>query len=133
MTAETFVDALIANAQQAASTTGTPLDLSSQRDGLISSYNAGANLNESRASVLRTLADNATFKQAHYNSAFVLTEYFAYLRRDIDQGGYDFWVDVLNHGDRNNYRGMVCSFVTSREYQRRFSNVVSHDNTECGR
>jgi len=32
--------------------------------------------------VVSGIADNATFKQAEYNSAFVLTEYFSYLRRD---------------------------------------------------
>jgi len=33
---------------------------------------------------------------------------------------------VLNNGDDGNYRGMVCSFITSAEYQKRFSQVVSH-------
>ena len=85
-----------------------------------------------RAAVVRSLADHASFKQSQYNKAFVLTEYFSYLRRDIDQSGYDFWVGVLNVGDAGNYRGMVCSFVTSTEYQKRFSSVVSHNNGECG-
>ena len=31
-----------------------------------------------------------------------------------------------------NNRGMVCSFITSTEYQHRFSNVVTHSNVECG-
>ena len=87
----------------------------------------------SRATVLRAVADNAAFKQSQYNQAFVLTEYFAYLRRNIDQSGYDFWVQVLNTGDPGNYRGMVCSFTTSTEYQNRFSAVVSHGNGECAR
>jgi hypothetical protein len=66
----------------------------------------------------------------------VLTEYFGYLRRNPDQGGYDFWLNVLNESGRNggpaNYRAMVCSFITSTEYQRRFSAIVSHGNAECG-
>ena len=66
----------------------------------------------------------------------MLTEYFGYLRRNPDQGGYDFWLNVLNESGRNgnpaNYRGMVCSFITSTEYQRRFSAIVSHGNAECG-
>jgi predicted extracellular nuclease len=125
--ADSFVDALIQNAQ----TSG--VDLSSERASLINAYNGAGSTIESRASVMRAIADNATFKQAQYNPAFVLTEYFAYLRRDVDQGGYDFWLNVLNNGDPGNYRGMVCSFVTSTEYQRRFSAVVSHSNSECGR
>jgi hypothetical protein len=36
-------------------------------------------------------------------------------------------------GDPGNYRGMVCSFITSTEYQRRFSLVVTRANGECGR
>jgi len=108
------------------------VDLSGQRPGLIGTYNAGANLNESRASVLRTVADNALFKQKHFNAAFVLTEYFGYLRRDAEPDGFNFWLNVLNNSDPGNYRGMVCSFVTSTEYQKRFSTVVTHSNGECG-
>jgi len=31
-----------------------------------------------------------------------------------------------------NYPGIVCSFITANEYQKRFSEVVSHSNAECG-
>jgi len=41
-------------------------------------------------------------------------------------------LNVLNTGDPGNYRGMVCSFITSGEYQRRFSSVVTRSNAECG-
>ena len=95
-------------------------------------YNSGASAPESRSLVLRTLVEGARFKQAQYNAAFVLMEYFGYLGRNPDRGGYDFWLNVLNDGDRNNYRGMVCSFITSAEYQRRFSPVVTRSNAECG-
>jgi hypothetical protein len=84
--------------------------------------------------VLRHVADNATFAQAEYNSAFVLTQYFGYLRRDPDQGGYDFWLDILNHklpNDATGYRGMVCAFIYSAEYQQRFGPVVSHNDQQC--
>ncbi|MGB9182273.1 MAG: DUF4214 domain-containing protein, partial [Pyrinomonadaceae bacterium] len=60
------------------------------------------------------------------------TEYFSYLRRDPDEAGLDFWVNVLDNREPNNYRGMVCSFITSAEYQKRFASVVSHSNSECG-
>jgi len=124
-TADSFVDALLQTVQLSGG------DLSGQRANLISTYNAGANPNESRASVLHAIADNATFKQSQYNAAFVLTEYFGYLRRDADPDGFNFWLNVLNHGDPQNSRGMVCSFITSAEYQRRFSTVVSRTNAEC--
>jgi len=40
---------------------------------------------------VKAIADNASLEQANYNSAFVLAEYFAYLHRNPDQIGYDFW------------------------------------------
>jgi hypothetical protein len=46
--------------------------------------------------------------------------------------GYDFWLNTLNNRDQNNYRGMVCSFITSAEYQQRFSSVVTRSNADCG-
>jgi hypothetical protein len=124
--ADAFVDALLRSVQP------TGVDLSSERDSLIGIYNLNTDLVASRAAVVKALADNATFKQSQYNRSFVLTEYFAYLRRDIDQGGYDFWMNALTYSQPGNYRGMVCSFVTSTEYQNRFSTVVSHNNGECG-
>jgi hypothetical protein len=126
-TAESFVDALLQNVQQS-----SQLDLASRRSALVNQYNAGANLSQSRSLVLRALADDAVLKDAEYNAAFVLTEYFGYLRRNPEPEGYTFWLNVLNHGDVGNYRGMVCSFITSTEYQQRFSSVVSHSNAECG-
>jgi hypothetical protein len=59
-------------------------------------------------------------------------QYFGYLRRNVDQGGYDFWLDVLNNREPNNYRGMICSFITSREYQERFGAAVTRSNADCG-
>src|SRR5207244_4372829 len=107
-------------------------DSSSQRSALINKYNSGSSVNESRSLALRAAIEDESFKQAEYNKAFVLMEYFGYLRRDPDQGGYDFWLDVLKTQVPGNYRGMVCSFLTSAEYQKRFSVVVTHNNGECG-
>ena len=70
------------------------------------------------------------FSQAVFNPSFVLMEYFGYLRRGIDVNGYNFWLTVLNNSG-NNYRGLVCAFITSREYQLRFSSVTPHSNSEC--
>jgi hypothetical protein len=58
-------------------------------------------------------------------------EYFGYLRRGAEPQGYAFWLNVLNTSAAQNYRGMVCSFLTSSEYQRRFSNMVTRSNAEC--
>ena len=127
-TAESFVDALIQNVHSAT------VDLSGQRNSLIVTYNSYSSMDASRAAVVRAIADSAAFKQSQYNQGFVLTEYFAYLRRDAEGYGYNFWVNVLNNSrgsDPGAYRGMVCSFVTAAEYQRRFSSIVSHSNGEC--
>jgi hypothetical protein len=124
-TAASFVDALLGNAQSAG------VDLSGERQNLLNAYNGAASLVSSRAAVVQMIADNQAFKQSQYNPAFVLTEYFGYLRRDPDQAGHNFWLNVLNAGDPGNYRGMVCAFVTSTEYQNRFSQFVSHSNREC--
>ena len=127
LAADAFVDALLQTAQQSSG-----LDLSATRADLIALYDTGATATESRSLVLRTMVEGNLFKQTQYNAAFVLTEYFGYLGRNPESAGYDFWLGVLNDGDRNNYRGMVCSFITSTEYQRRFSPVVTRNNTECG-
>jgi subtilisin-like proprotein convertase family protein len=123
-----FVDALLNTMRDSAG-----LDLSSERINLINKYNSGGSVTESRASVVRDLADNAVVMQRLYNGSFVLMEYFGYLKRDPDQGGYDYWLNVLNNHEQGNYRGMVCAFITSTEYQRRFGSLVSRSNADCGR
>jgi hypothetical protein len=125
--AESFVDALVANMKQASG-----VDLSGQRGDFINKYNAGADINEGRSFALREAIEQTSFKEAEYNPSFVLMEYFGYLKRDPDADGYKFWLNVLNNKEPGNYRGMVCSFITSAEYQSRFSSFISHSNRECG-
>ena len=84
-----------------------------------------------RSQALRDVAEFAEFKQREYNASFVLMQYFGYLRRDPEEEGYQFWLNVLNNRDPNNYKGMVCSFITSAEYQKRFGPFVTHSNSEC--
>jgi hypothetical protein len=126
MNAASFVDGLITTIQQSSN-----VNLGAQRDALIARYNQGANLNESRALALRDAVENQAVINSEYNASFVLMQYFGYLRRDSDQGGFDFWLNVLNNQDPNNYRGMVCSFITSREYQERFGLQLSRTNADC--
>jgi len=128
LSAESFVDALLATLRNA-----TSVDLSNERAELITLYNSGSTLNESRGRVVNDMAETAASAAAIYNPSFVQMEYFGYLRRDIDGDGYAFWLNVLNDGDAGNYRGMVCSFITSAEYQRRFGTLVTTSNAQCGR
>ena len=88
-----------------------------------------------RAQVLLDVMDIPEFKNREYNPAFVLMQYYGYLRRDPDPGGYAFWLNVLNNKlphDDSGYRAMVCAFITSFEYQDRFSPVRTHSNADCG-
>jgi outer membrane biosynthesis protein TonB len=120
-----FVDALIKTVKD-----NSGVDLTSHRGELITEYNNGANQTDSRARVLRKLVDYAEFMSAEFNPAFVLAEYFGYLRREPDQGGYNFWLNILNT-QPNNFRGMICAFITSAEYQDRFGVFHMHSNAEC--
>ena len=105
------------------------------------------NAGRSRALYLRDVIEIADFKNipntddpryneikqtSQYNPAFVLMQYFGYLRRNVDQAGYDFWLDIINNREPNNYRGMVCAFITSHEYQLRFGSNVTRTNVDCG-
>ena len=123
MTADQFVDTLL---QTVKATNGT--DLTSQRSTLISQYNTPAG----RAAVVRAVVENPLFVQAEYNSAFVLMQYFGYLRRDPDAGGYKFWLGVMNGLDPSAFKGMTCAFITSAEYQLRFGSTATRTNADCG-
>jgi hypothetical protein len=125
-TAASFVDAVMQSAMAAGG-----VDLANRAE-LIARYQSGTNFHESRALVVRDLANDPVFAQAVFNRAFVLTEYFGYLRRDPDLAGYNFWLNVLDNRVPGNYRGMVCAFNTSAEYQRRFSPVITRTDAECG-
>ena len=83
-----------------------------------------------RAQVLRNVVEIQALKDREKNPAFVLMQYFGYLRRDPDQPGYDFWLSNIN--TLNRAKGMVCSFITSREYQERFGAQVTRTNGQCG-
>lgn len=87
---------------------------------------------KTRAQVLRDMIEISEFRRREYNPSFVLMEYFGYLRRDPDREGYEFWLETLNNRVPGNYGAMVCAFITSREYQQRFSSVVTRTNRDCG-
>ncbi len=127
MTRDAFIDALIASVQNCSGP-----NLASQRPQMIGEYNSSTNQTTSRARVLRVVVDNADFFDAEYNKGFVLAEYFGFLRRDPDQAGYDFWLDVLNNQVPGNYLSLVCGFITSEEYQKRFGTTVTRTNGACG-
>lgn len=123
-----FVDALLATASASGG-----VSLAAQRGSLLQLYNGQ---DSGRVAVVSQLADSGSFAQAEYNRAFVLMQYFGYLRRDPDERGLTFWVNVLQSKsatDPRSYQAMVCSFLSSTEYQSRFGMVITHTNEECGR
>jgi CSLREA domain-containing protein len=74
-----------------------------------------------RAQVLRIAAESEEFGQAEFRRAFVLMQYFGYLRRDPDAGGYAFWLGKLNDFNGDYIRAeMVKAFISSDEYRKRF-------------
>jgi hypothetical protein len=124
--ADLFVDSLLNSIRQ-----NSGADLSSLRGALVGLYDG---TDQGRAALIRQVADSPSFADAEYNSSFVLMEYFGYLRRDPDQGGYDFWLAQVNKFPLRNVgiqHAMACSFITSAEYQNRFSPVLTHTNREC--
>ncbi|HEY0407399.1 MAG TPA: S8 family serine peptidase [Pyrinomonadaceae bacterium] len=87
-----------------------------------------------RGEILRAVAETPELHSRQYNAAFVLMQYFGYLRREPDQGGYDFWLGILNNrlpNDMSGYKSMVCAFITSREYQERFSSTITRRDDDC--
>ena len=116
MTSAQYVDSLNANASGALS--------SSERDQLVQELSSGA---KTRAQVLRAVAENAEFTRAHFNRAFVLMQYFGYLRRNPNDApennfdGYNFWLAKLDQFNGNFIDAeMVKAFITSIEYRQRF-------------
>ena len=76
---------------------------------------------ETRATVLRKVAEYAFLKDREFNSAFVFMEYAGYLRRDADVSGFNFWLKKLNEFNGNFVNAeMVKAFIGSGEYRQRF-------------
>jgi hypothetical protein len=116
MADDRFVDALFQNAGVQPA--------QSERDSLVAGLRAHT---ETRATVLRKVADNSDFRRREQNPAFVLMQYFGYLHRnpdegpDSDMGGFNFWLKKLddNGGDFHKAE-MVRAFIEATEYRHRF-------------
>ena len=121
LTPTEFVDSLNQNAGNVLS----PLE----RVAAINLFGGAADISNAtaRAQAVRQVAEDADLYRAEFNRAFVLSEYFGYLRRnpneqaDSDYTGYDFWLTKLNQF-KGNYLDaeMVKAFLSSMEYQQRF-------------
>jgi hypothetical protein len=130
LTLDQFVDAVLAKILN-----DDGVNLTSQRTALIALGSRGAVMYRLSDDNLQTNPiNNRPFVDAEYNRSFVVSQYFGYLRRDADIGGFLFWLGQVNSAPLRNVpkqHAMVCSFITSDEYQLRFSSVHPRSNGEC--
>jgi CSLREA domain-containing protein len=120
-TPDQFVDQLNTNAGNVLSDSEKATAI-----GLFGSATDTSNLT-ARAQALRQVAEDADFNSAEFNRAFVLMQYFGYLRRnpndpqDHDYSGYEFWLTKLNQFNGNFVNAeMVKAFITAGEYRQHF-------------
>jgi hypothetical protein len=118
-----FVNTLNQNAGQVL----TPTEISTLTNQL-----AANNTTAGRAAVVRQVAENAELSRRETRKAFVLMQYFGYLRRNPDEpdfrdlpdpdfNGFNFWLSKLNEHDGNFVTAeMVRAFIESIEYRERF-------------
>jgi uncharacterized protein DUF4214 len=123
LTPTQFVDKL-------SQTTGIALS-SADRTALINEATAG-----NKASVVFKVVDGTTtvtdgalvfntsygkaFYDAQFDDTFVFIEYIAYLRRNPDQDGFNFWLAKLKQYGNWVDAQMVLAFILSPEYRNRF-------------
>ncbi|PYS58736.1 MAG: hypothetical protein DMF74_22965, partial [Acidobacteria bacterium] len=101
LTPQQFVNQLFANAGVTPSAT--------ELAAAIGEFGSATNTTDTaaRARALRRVAENSTLNTQEFNRAFVLMQYFGYLRRnpnttpDSDYTGYDFWLTKLNQFNGN--------------------------------
>jgi hypothetical protein len=116
-----FVDQLNINA-------GSVLS-ASERTTAINLFGGANNTNNltARAQALRQIAEDIDLFNAESNRAFVLAQYFGYMRRnpndpqDNDYTGYEVWLNKLNQFNGDYIAAeMVKAFISSSEYRQRF-------------
>ena len=123
MTPAQIVDKLFSNAGVTPSST--------DRNAAIAEFGSAATTGDvaARSRALRDVAENATLNAQEFNKAFVLMEYFGYLRRNpydapestLDYSGFNFWLNKLNSFGGNYINAeMVKAFLSSIEYRQRF-------------
>ena len=132
MTRDEYIDKLFT---RSGATPTTP-----ERNQALSAYDSGGSLQEKRAKGNPGGDRYGAVYNAQYNPAFVLMQYFGYLRRnpnnapDNNYSGYDFWLNKMNQfsvaGEdvrdanvalaRVKRAEMVKAFIVSGEYRGRF-------------
>jgi len=128
MTAAQFVDKVNANTFDPRNP-GAGALTQGECDSLVTLLTPNPSSPALRAQVLRSISQNPLFTNRQFNKAFVLMQYFGYLKRNpndppefgLDFGGYNFWLGKLNQFNGNYIAAeMVKAFITSGEYEARF-------------
>src|SRR5215813_8400595 len=123
LTPAQFVDGMFASAEV------TPTQ--AERQAAIDEFAGSGQSGDigARARALRRVAESESVTHLEFNRAFVLMEYFGYLRRNPNESpepalnfdGYNFWLTKLNTFNGNYLDAeMVKAFITSIEYRQRF-------------
>jgi hypothetical protein len=106
--------------------------LAAERAALIAELSPNPDSPALRASVLRKVADSPVVVRNEFQKAFVLMQYFGYLRRnpndvgfngqpDPNFVGFNFWLKKLEDNGGDFHRAeMVRAFLVSDEYRQRF-------------
>ncbi len=125
LTPAQFVDGLYLNAGVASPPTAERTAAIDEFAGAVNTADTAA-----RGRALRRVAENSTLNQQELNRAFVLMQYYGYLRRNpydppeatLDYQGYNFWLGKLNQFNGNYVDAeMVKAFLVSGEYRQRFN------------
>jgi hypothetical protein len=117
-----FADALMSRYGLQQITTPDPLNpdgstkVTLTRSDMLARLNLGT---LTRAQAVRAMADSDEVSAAEANSSFVAMQYFGYLRRDPEEGGYNDWLRTINANPAD-IRSMVNGFMNSTEYRLRF-------------
>jgi hypothetical protein len=134
MTNTDFVNALLARYNVNSITTPDPqqpeagVKVTLTRADLVNRLTAGT---ITRAQVVRAVAEAdemstvrvsvaAGLDATERDQAFVAAQFYGYLRRTPEAGGFQAWLKVLQGG---NTRAMVNGFLNSQEYQLRFGRI----------
>lgn len=121
MSSEHFVNRLFDTAQL------KPFE--EERKRQIQALNAG----KGRAEVLREVIETEEFIQRERTRGLLLMQFLLQLHRDVDYKDqrHKAWMEKLDRGEAVDARHIICLFLTSEEYQRRFGTVITHNNSEC--
>jgi hypothetical protein len=125
LTNQQYVDALLSRYSLQSITTPDPASpdaggkVTLTKGDLATRLGATGALALTRAQVLRAVVQSDEVSRAEYNSAFVAMQYYGYLRRAPEPGGYRAWLDTINANPADS-RSMVNGFMNSEEYRLRF-------------